>query len=591
MRFKALLIVCMVTAFMLPIFSAYSIDPAPLLKLLKDVLDGIAVGDYSLSKELVSTALSVDLGDLNYVHRRTYLRLNHLLDLLITSNSLGNVTNATYLRSLIYDFYRTYHDLNVSITSYLNSIINHLKDPNLRDKYLSEVSNSLSFAYVEVDEVLSRLIERYLGSTSYLINVSIYVPKTILGGSNYSVGIYVAAPEDVECVDVIMYVSYGGLYTYLNTSIPTNENYTLILKAPTAEEFLFRGYSLSPELSYEVLVRVYGISNNRTYLGQTSARGVLKFLRPNLVITPKVVNNELASLVIESLVDAPLNASIYLGNELIATLELFRGVYEVPIDVELGSGKYLIRVITEARGPYLSSSWTYEVIKTPTAPEVLIDVSDLVLAPPFNTLITLHVSTTPYVLKLHVCGTNVTEHVEVPTKSLNISIPWSAFPWCDVEVVIEPVLANYSTVSKSTRIYVINLLVITPLMASTILLITTHATRRCLRKVGLFIPKLRSLIRVDYGASTEYVGMRFRESRISKLYRRLVGVLSKYVEPPKHSETLREFLLRAEKVVSDSVFKLLSIFISNYELELYSRRSPDLGYVRRLLKRLENALR
>ena len=184
MRFKALLIVCMVTAFMLPIFSAYSIDPAPLLKLLKDVLDGIAVGDYSLSKELVSTALSVDLGDLNYVHRRTYLRLNHLLDLLITSNSLGNVTNATYLRSLIYDFYRTYHDLNVSITSYLNSIINHLKDPNLRDKYLSEVSNSLSFAYVEVDEVLSRLIERYLGSTSYLINVSIYVPKTILGGSN-----------------------------------------------------------------------------------------------------------------------------------------------------------------------------------------------------------------------------------------------------------------------------------------------------------------------------------------------------------------------------------------------------------------------
>jgi hypothetical protein len=573
---------------MLPTLNAYSIDPAPLIKLLKDSLDSISSGNYGLSKELVSTALSVDVGDLNYVHRNTYLRLNRLVDLLITYKSLGDTVNTTYLRGLIYDLYRTYYDLNVSITSYVDTLTKYFRDPVLRGKYLSDFYTSLSSTYEVVNDVLNDLIMRYLGIASYILNVSLSVPESVYGGSDYPVTIYVVAPNDVKYVDASIYVSYGGLYTFLNTSIPTNENYSITLKAPPAEEFLVRGLKLTPEVGFELLVRVYGVYNNYTYVGQGVCRGLLKFLKPDLLITPEVVDGLLTSLIINASLNTPLNTSVFVNDELVSSLEVFRGVYEVPLNVDLSTGK-LVKVVTEGRGPYLSSLWTYRLV-TPTKPEVNVYVGNLVLIPPFNTSITLNVGTTPYILKLSVCGSEFEGLVNTSVTSLSIPIPWNTIVWCDLRVDVKSLGGEVIT-SKSIRIYVVNIPIITSITIASATLITLPSTRRYLRSLRLYIPKLISYSRSEGGVRSTYVGISFRESKLLRTYRRFVDLISRYVEPPKPSETLREFLVRVKKVFTNPAYELVRTFITNYELELYSRHTPNSELMNKVLRELRTSLK
>lgn len=588
MRFKVLVVVCVVTLFMLPTLNAYSIDPAPLIKLLKDSLDSISSGNYGLSKELVSTALSVDVGDLNYIHRSTYLRLNRLVDLLITYKSLGDIVNTTYLRGLIYDLYRTYYDLNISITSYVDTLTKYFRDPVLRGKYLSDFYTSLSSTYEVVNDVLNDLIMRYLGITSYVLNVSLSVPESVYGGSDYSVTIYVVAPNDVKSVDASIYVSYGGLYTFLNTSVPTNENYSITLKAPSAEEFLVRGLKLTPEVGFELLVRVYGVYNNYTYVGQGVCRGLLKFLKPDLLITPEVFGGLLTSLIINASLNTPLNTSVFVNDELVSSLEVFRGVYEVPLNVDLSTGK-LVKVVTEGRGPYLSSLWTYRLV-TPTKPEVNVYVGNLVLIPPFNTSITLNVGTTPYILKLSVCGNEFEGLVNTSVTSLSIPIPWNTIIWCDLRVYVKSLGGEVIT-SKSIRIYVVNIPIITSITIASVTLITLPSTRRYLRSLRLYIPKLISYSRSEGGVRSTYVGISFRESKLFRTYRRFVDLISRYVEPPKPSETLREFLVRVKKVFTNPAYELVRTFITNYELELYSRHTPNSELMNKVLRELRTSLK
>jgi len=588
LRFKVFTVVYVLILIVLPIFNAYSIDPAPLLKLLKDSLDSISSGNYELSKELVSTALSVDVGGLNYIHRSTYLRLNQLVDLLITYKSLGDVVNTTYLRSLIYDLYRTYYDLNMSISSYVDTLTKYFRDPVLRGEYLSDFYTSLSTTYNVVNDVLNDLVMRYLGITHYILNISLRAPEFIYGGSDYLLTIYVTAPTDVKFVDAFIYVSYGGLYIFLNTSVPTNENYSIILKVPPAEEFLVRGLKLTPEVVFEVLVRVYGTYNNYTYVGQGMFRGLLKFLKPELIITPKVVNGLLTSLTINASLNTPLNTSIFIDDVLVSSLEVFRGFYEVPLNTDLSSGK-LVKVVTEGRGPYLSSSWTYKLL-TPTKPEVNVYVGNLILIPPFNTSLTLNVGTTPYILKLSVCGYEFEELVNSSLKSLSISIPWNTILWCDLGVDIKSLVGDL-VFSKSIRIYVINIPIITSLIISSLTITLLPSTRNYLRSLRQYIPKLISYRRSEYRVSSVYVGINFRESKLFRTYRKFVDLISKYVEPPKTSETLREFLVRVKNSFTNPIYELITSFITNYELELYSRHTPNLEVVGDVLRRLRTLLK
>ena len=588
MRFKVFTVVYVLILLTSPILNAYSIDPAPLLKLLKDSLDNISSGNYELSKELVSTALSVDVGDLNYIHRNTYLRLNQLVDLLITYKSLGDTVNTTYLRSLIYNLYRTYYDLNLSITSYVDTLNKYFRDPVLRGKYLSDFYISLNSAYGVVNDVLNDLVIRYLGITSYVLNVSLSVPEVIYGGSDYLLTIYVVAPTEVEYVDAFIYVSYGGLYELINTSIPTNEEYSITLKVPPTEEFLLRGIRLSPEVGFEVLVRVYGTYNNYTYVGQGVCRGLLKFLKPELVITPKVVDNLLISLIINASLNTPLNTSIFIDDELVSSLEVFRGVYEVPLSTNLSTSK-LVKVVTEGRGPYLSSSWTYRLV-TSVKPEVNVYVGTLVLVPPYNTLMNLNVGTTPYILKLLVCGNEFEELVNTSSTSLNILIPWSTILWCDLRVVIKS-LGGDTVFSESIRVYVINIPIMTSLTIGLLVITSLPSTRKYLRSLRLYIPKLVSYRRSEYGVSSRYLGISFRESKLSKVYYKFIDLISKYVEPPKTSETLREFLVRIKNLLNNPIYELINLFITNYELELYSRHTPNLEIMNNVLRKLRILLK
>lgn len=145
--------------------------------------------------------------------------------------------------------------------------------------------------------------------------------------------------------------------------------------------------------------------------------------------------------------------------------------------------------------------------------------------------------------------------------------------------------------SKSIRIYVINIPIITSLIISSLTITLLPSTRNYLRSLRLYIPKLISYRRSEYRVSSVYVGISFRESKLFRTYRKFVDLISKYVEPPKTSETLREFLVRVRNSFINPIYELITSFITNYELELYSRHTPNLEVVGDVLRRLRTLLK
>ncbi|MEM3954568.1 MAG: DUF4129 domain-containing protein [Sulfolobales archaeon] len=258
------------------------------------------------------------------------------------------------------------------------------------------------------------------------------------------------------------------------------------------------------------------------------------------------------------------------------------------MNVDLSTGK-LVKVVTEGRGPYLSSLWTYRLV-TPTKPEVNVYVGNLVLIPPFNTSITLNVGTTPYILKLSVCGSEFEGLVNTSVTSLSIPIPWNTIVWCDLRVDVKSLGGEVIT-SKSVRIYVVNIPIITSITVASATLITLPSTRRYLRSLRLYIPKLISYSRSEGGVRSTYVGISFRESKLFRTYRRFVDLISRYVEPPKPSETLREFLVRVKNVFTNPAYELVRTFITNYELELYSRHTPNSELMNKILRELRTLVK
>ncbi|MCC6021916.1 MAG: DUF4129 domain-containing protein [Desulfurococcaceae archaeon] len=88
-----------------------------------------------------------------------------------------------------------------------------------------------------------------------------------------------------------------------------------------------------------------------------------------------------------------------------------------------------------------------------------------------------------------------------------------------------------------------------------------------------------------------YVGITFRESKLFRTYRRFVDLISRYVEPPKPSETLCEFLVRVKNVFTNPAYELVRTFITNYELELYSRHTPNSELMNKILRGLRTLVK
>ncbi|MCS7108350.1 MAG: hypothetical protein NZ911_03040 [Sulfolobales archaeon] len=566
-----------------------SIDPSPLFELLKDSLDAVAVGDYESANKLLSIALDVELpSDIAYIHRTTYLRLRNVVELMKTSKSLGNYVNTTYLRSIIYDLNRAHYDLNSSINSYISSLPKHFTDVKLRDYYLSRVSGSLINFHKAVNEVISDAVLRYLGTASGVVEVSAEAPNTIYGNSEYVLRLHVSTPDFVDFVNALIYVNYGGIYSYLNTSIITNEYVELVLKAPPAEHFVRSGFRLSSELSYEVLVRVFADVDGAAYLGQTSFKGVLRFLQPDLKVTPYLNGSRLESLIIDASIPHTLNASIYVDDKLITTAELLRGANEVALGIDLLPGKHVLRVVTEPKARYMGLSLRYDLIVGQVTPKASVTPQHIPLGPPFNTLLNVFVDTAPYRLKLVVGGNTIyDELVNSTATSLAITLPWTTLIWGDVRYFVEPSDPTYSSSNGVVRIYVVNVPLLTSLSTATSLILLSRNIRRRIKRL-LTPPRYVPLVNVLRGdaAVTAVSGISFRKPKLYRLYRRFVAIVSKLVEPPKHHETLREFLLRIKNSLTEDLYGLISHFIHGYELDLYSNHSVDVGSMREVLRRI-----
>ncbi|MEM1982887.1 MAG: DUF4129 domain-containing protein [Sulfolobales archaeon] len=575
-----------------------SIDPSPLLELFNDAIMAIESGDYELADSLINTALGIRLpSDIEYVHRTAYLRLRSMVNILRSSKSLEELNNASYLRTFIYDLNRAHYDLNSSITSYLNSIFKYFIDYRLREYYIGRVNRSLETLHNVVNDVLSTMLFKYLGITSNIINVSVEAPPTIYGGDEFVLRIRVSMPEGVDSnyTTLAVYINYDSIYSYITTSVNTDGYVELKLKAPSAEDFVGSGYRLQSELAYEILARVYVEVNDNLYVGQASFKGTLKFLLPDLRITPYVNGSRLEFLLIEALVTRSINTSIYVDGELVSALELLNGSNEVLLGTDLSVGRHLVRVVTSPRAHYMGGSWTYELVVGQIPPKVSITQRGFSLGPPFKVLLDVSIDSAPYRLKLIIDGNLVfNELLNSTATSLAIQTPWTSVIWRDIDVFVEPLNPKYSLFSGSIRVYVINIPLIASLVIAPSLLLISHGMRRRIKHLMVVLPRYIPLIGVPGDkdvVTTTQTGISFRRSKLYRLYRRLVALISVFAEPPQPHETLREFLLRIRGLLTKELYEFVALFIHNYELDLYSNHEADISGVREALRRFERGVK
>lgn len=90
----------------------------------------------------------------------------------------------------------------------------------------------------------------------------------------------------------------------------------------------------------------------------------------------------------------------------------------------------------------------------------------------------------------------------------------------------------------------------------------------------------------------EYVSLRgLPASRVARLYWALVSGFPHVFPRPLDSETLREYLARASARLRGGVGRLFAELTMMVELDLYSRRKPGVGEVRRLVEEVRRLLR
>jgi len=149
----------------------------------------------------------------------------------------------------------------------------------------------------------------------------------------------------------------------------------------------------------------------------------------------------------------------------------------------------------------------------------------------------------------------------------------------------------YSPTVIESSIYVLNivtLIIMTIFLAITIT--TPSRTSYIIAALRLGSSTMRNVIYKTRGIATIHTTIMeyfFRKPRLLNLYKKIIEIVSKYVEPPRASETLREFYRRLYESFSGYTSLLVKAFLELYEQDLYSNHGIDVDKAIRIVERIE----
>ncbi|MEM1541155.1 MAG: hypothetical protein QW101_00305 [Ignisphaera sp.] len=584
-----------------------SIDPAPLFKLLQDTLYSVLINEYGKAEALCGEALVLSLPtDIYSMHRKTYTTLMNIIDILIDIEAMKSKdsVNKTNLLAAIYRLEIARSDLEIAVTNYINKLSNMFIDQASRYIMTRNTMDSVANLDTKLRTIIMDLTQLYLhGEYGEELYIHIDYPDIVEGGSRYTVNISIVTRALVENINLTLISIYGGVVSReVSGIVSVDRSIAIEMIAPSAEELLARGINPLTIKDAVLMVIARASVENKTIGGHKLTNLSIVYRRPNIqfLVPNYVYPGQVIELQIISGVDAPLNLSIYLdrisSDTFITNTTIDIGENRLSIEIQnLSIGYHKLIFVTEAGGKYvpLVHSSVFAVVKHRVP--VIADVSKFSIIPLAKPLINLYVdSPTLYSVNIYLDGKLVASyrHIDKPRFSISIDTPPTILFWrYSIYIEVKSEDPNYIPTDVEGYIYIVNLPVTTLTVLVVGIALTSPSSSRyiaiSLRTLGSGVRRAIS----RYSGETTVIDIarpRFRKTKLGDLYRVFIALISRYIEPPKSSETLREFYTRFDRTVVKPVKSFVKKFLDIYEEDLYSNHDLDVSEAKKIVKRLKD---
>jgi len=586
------------------------LDPAPLLKMLNDALSLITDGRYGEAQQVCMEAEQVVLpSEIAYAHSRLYGRLLELISLI---EEAGRVCKHAEPRSpevkvVLYELCAVKLELENKLPQYVGELSKYFRDPSTKYVMLRSIKGTIASFLSKLSSDINKLIEVYLQGSSggRVIKVTLSLPEEVLGGSTLRVTVKVTSNVSIiRLANLTVIATFANSVTeVVNETVEVGSQEAVAVAVPSAEALARAGVGLDEELPIKVVAIASALVGGEEFVAYAAANSKLIFTRPRIaVVVPSFVYpNQAVNVTVVARTNATLEARVYLDevsdDHLILEMSVEPGVNSFLLNFEnLSVGYHKLYLVTEPTGPYLSltHSSAFAVVEHPLV--AVAELPELAVAPPFAVVLHVYVDTpVPYEVAVLVGGREVLRSTFVNKSRVSLTVPLPPTPlmWrYEVEVEVRALSPSYGSATKLLATYVVNLPVLTAAVAALGLAMVTPASSRYISiSLKSVLSRFRSqraeLVRSTLQVAEEVTVARFRRPKLLKLYRRFTSLISRYVSPPKRSETLREFLRRLKLRTSDWVQKLAWRFISIYEADLYSHHDVDVREAGEVIRKLE----
>ena len=598
-------IVVMVSGFAVVFSTANSVDPAPLLMLLRDVIENVLVGKYDEAVALSSMALNVSLPpDLYYIHKKVYRDLINLAMLLKDVDKFVEAGSIDYQNA-----YRLANELTINklvIGDDLRQYINKLQSYFI-DKQTANAIQKTVMAYVEtllskVDAATYSVVQLYIAKLSK-VNLVVEHPSTVYGGEKLNATLLLKSTTLSGYANISITLIIGeGAIRRINFSTYASQRINLSIETPTAEELLSQGIASYTNVSVRMLIACSITNGSEALYGFALSNFTILFEYPKISIEmPKTVNTSHVEVTINVNTVYGLNASIYIDSvsekTMIQKIFLEPGVNTIELYVgNLSTGRHRLVLVTYPRGRYLGLATGYD-FTIPSSKQsilVLVNLNPVMLYPITTPVIEVHTNaSTPYTLVMKLNGVEINRLNNVSASNIRISFELSPpilVAGYSLRIEVEQLYPYSLTEFVEKHVYVLNIVTFATIFIAVLVAVGIAKARNISIAFEIHIPGMRRRNRKSHKQNRE-VGVRFRESKLVNLYRKLLEILSNLVDPPRKSETLREFLARVDKTLTGIVKELVRKFIMLYERDLYSLHNVDVRESEDIVKRIEKATR
>lgn len=590
-------------------------DPIPLAKMLQDVVETILYGKYDDALLLCRRALNVSLPtDLLYVHRRLYRSIIKMLNLLTQVNAVNtSIENNTKLYILINELSIASREVIDTMKKYVDKLSPLFVDPTARSLVLEMLLNSAQNLRAKLESIVLKLIQLYLGAYGHEILIQIYHPSIVYGGETLDIDITLIANNSADYANLTMIIVYGDIRSeVLHRTIPIGRTITISVPTPDAKDIIIATDVKSGiQINCKIFIIAKIMVEGQILFGHYFSNFTLMYVTPSIKVdAPRYVYlGEDIKIRITASLDEPLSLSVYIDNVLrdniLTTLTVSSDEYVLVIpSSSIPIGHHKLIFVVEPQGRYLAYKYSHTLSVVLRKTMVTISLTPFVISPYAKTIIELYVD--PPILynaTIYIDNNIVAKHTLINKSKISIELsfpPSLLLRNYRVSAKISPIDPTYSPSMVEGSVYVLSMESLAVMLVSSSLVLTTFSKIRLSRIINDYII---AILRVGKGSMKSFISRKrkilvspisitttnkytHRKPRLFELYKKVIAIVSKYVQPPKDSETLREFYHRLYETYSGYTTALVKAFLELYEQDLYSNHKINIERAIQIVKRI-----